>query len=113
MSDPLVHLVDHPLVQHLLTDLRDRGTPPLRFRQVMETLGTLLCYEAIRRVELVDAEVTTPLETMQAPRLAHKVTLVPILRAGLGLDQRDDAAACPTRRSDTSACSATSRSSAR
>ena len=85
MPDPGVHLISHPLVQHLLTDLRDRGTPPLRFRQVMETMGTLLCYEAIRAAELAEHDVDTPLEAMRAPRLARRVTLVPILRAGLGL----------------------------
>jgi uracil phosphoribosyltransferase len=85
MHDPTIHVIEHPLVQHMLTDLRDKRTPPIRFRQAMETLGTLLCYEAIRGVPMIDASIETPLEAFDSPRLRQTVTLVPILRAGLGL----------------------------
>ncbi|MEM1027401.1 MAG: uracil phosphoribosyltransferase [Planctomycetota bacterium] len=80
-----VTLANHPLIEALLTDLRDRETPPLRFREAVEALGHLLAYEAIRDVPLVNREVQTPLETMQAPRINQTITIVPILRAGLGL----------------------------
>ncbi|MEM1108673.1 MAG: uracil phosphoribosyltransferase [Planctomycetota bacterium] len=80
-----VTLVDHPLVEALLTDLRDRHTPALRFREAVEALGHLLAYEAIRDVSLSRETIETPLETMDAPRMEQVITIVPILRAGLGL----------------------------
>jgi len=87
ITDPGLHLVTHPLVQHLLTDLRDRQTSALGFRGAVEALGHLLAYEAIREAPVLVREIQTPLESMQAPRLATTITLVPILRAGLGLAQ--------------------------
>jgi uracil phosphoribosyltransferase len=82
-----VTLANHPLIEHLLTTLRDRATPALRFREAVESLGHLLAYEAIREAPLQTVEVQTPLETMSAPRMRRSVTIVPILRAGLGLAQ--------------------------
>ncbi|MEO1237964.1 MAG: uracil phosphoribosyltransferase [Planctomycetota bacterium] len=80
-----VTLANHPLAEHLLTDLRDRTTPSLRFREAVEALGHLLAYEAIREMPLHVERIETPLEPMDAPRIAESITIVPILRAGLGL----------------------------
>lgn len=80
-----VTLANHPLIEALLTDLRDRETPALRFREAVEALGHLLAYEAIRDMPLEVQTIHTPLEKMEAPRMSRTVTIVPILRAGLGL----------------------------
>ena len=80
-----VRLANHPLIEHLLTILRDRGTGAARFREALEALGHLLAYEAIRDEPLEVGTVSTPLEEMEAPRLHRRVVIVPILRAGLGL----------------------------
>ena len=82
---PSVQLASHPLIEHLLTLLRDRDTPSLRFREAVESLGHLLAYEAIRDASLELKSIQTPLEAMQAPVMSRPVTIVPILRAGLGL----------------------------
>ena len=80
-----VRLANHPLIEQLLTTLRDRETPPLRFREAVEALGHLLAYEAIRETPLEIKAIQTPLEPMDAPVMSERITLVPILRAGLGL----------------------------
>ncbi|MCX5661605.1 MAG: uracil phosphoribosyltransferase [Planctomycetota bacterium] len=80
-----VRVVDHPVLAHLLTEARDRQTPPGRFRAVIAQLGELLAYEAVRDLPLKSAPIQTPLEPFPGQRLGGKVTLVPILRAGLGL----------------------------
>lgn len=80
-----VHLVSHPLVQHKLSLMRDRDCSTKSFRELLNEIGMLLCYEVTRDlpVELVDVE--TPLATMKAPQIAgKKLTLAPILRAGIG-----------------------------
>ena len=86
MSAPApVTVVDHPLVQHLVGELRDRDTEVARFREVMERLGQLLTYEALRSAPTTEQPIETPLETAAVQRLAAEVTLVCILRAGAGL----------------------------
>ncbi len=82
---PGLRLVQHPLVDHLVAELRSAATPVPRFREVMEQLGELLAYEALRDAPTRDVEVTTPLEKITQRKLAHRVTLVCILRAGAGL----------------------------
>jgi uracil phosphoribosyltransferase len=84
---PNVTLANHPLIEHLLTVLRDRESPPLRFREAVEALGHLLAYEAIRQTPLELVRIQTPMEAMDAPRMSRAITIVPILRAGLGLAQ--------------------------
>jgi uracil phosphoribosyltransferase len=88
MTDPqpaTVHVVDHPLVQHKLTLLRDRGRSTQGFRRLMNEIGMLLCYEVTRDLKLELAEIETPLVAMQAPVLAgKKLVFAPILRAGVG-----------------------------
>lgn len=80
-----VTVLHHPLAQHLLTTLRDESTPPHLFRQVSKNLATLLAIEATRELILVTREVRTPIEAMDAPVLAKRLAVVPILRAGLGM----------------------------
>ncbi|MCG9893902.1 MAG: uracil phosphoribosyltransferase [Fimbriimonadaceae bacterium] len=80
-----VQVLEHPLGRHLLTTLRDRSTPPDRFRRHAHTLGTLLALESTRTAALKDAAIETPLEPIISPILARPLAIVPILRAGLSL----------------------------
>ncbi len=81
-----VHVVDHPLVSHKLTTLRDERTDSPTFRRLADELVTLLAYEATRDVRVEDVTVTTPVSPAQGVRLAvPKPLVVPILRAGLGM----------------------------
>ena len=83
---PSLQIVRHPLVQHKLTLLRDRGTPTKIFKELVEEIATLMAYEATSDLTLESSSVETPLETTQGVRVSgKKLTLVPILRAGLGL----------------------------
>ena len=75
----------HPLVRHKLTLLRDSGTAPKRFRELLREISVLLAYEATRDLRVAEVSVTTPLATAAGHRLAEKLGLVPILRAGLGM----------------------------
>jgi uracil phosphoribosyltransferase len=78
-------VVDHPLAQHYLSLLRDRGTPPEQFAKCVEQLAALLVPEVTRDLETREHAVATPLEDCLTRRLAHPIVLVPILRAGLGM----------------------------
>jgi len=79
-------LVDHPLVAHKLTALRDERTDSPTFRRLADELVTLLAYEATRDVRVEPSEVTTPVGRATGVRLARPVPLVvPVLRAGLGM----------------------------
>lgn len=80
-----LHVVDHPLLGHLLAEARDRRTPPGRFRQLLAQLGQLLAYEAMRDWATEAMTLDTPMEPTSGRRLRGPVTIVPILRAGLGL----------------------------
>ena len=81
-----VHESQHPLVKEKLTILRDPATPPKTFRAVMRSLTTLRMYEATRDLKIEPVSVITPLQAKaQGVRLADRVGLVPILRAGLGM----------------------------
>lgn len=82
---PRLHLIDHPLLHQRLTEARDRGTPAPRFRQLMSNIGELLAYEVARDLPTREYNVATPLEPYRGKRLAPGITIVPILRAGLGL----------------------------
>ena len=83
---PTLTLVDHPLVQHKLTKLRDRHTPTKIFKELVDEIAMLMAYEATADLPLEDEVVETPLERTVGRRVAgKKLTLVPILRAGLGL----------------------------
>lgn len=77
--------VAHPLIEHHLTRLRDRSTPPAEFRALVQRLATLLAYEATKDLELKPHAVQTPLCEHVGRELAERVGLIPILRAGLGM----------------------------
>ena len=81
-----VHVVDHPLVSHKLTTLRDERTDSPTFRRLADELVTLLAYEATRDVRVEPVTVQTPVSSAQGVRLATpRPLVVPILRAGLGM----------------------------
>lgn len=81
-----VHVVDHPLVSHKLTIMRNKETSTKSFRQILREISLLLCYEATRDLEMTMVEIETPLQTMSAPKIAgKKLVFAPILRAGMGL----------------------------
>lgn len=81
-----VHVVDHPLVSHKLTTLRDQRTDSPTFRRLADELVTLLAYEATRDVRVEPVTVQTPVSPAQGVRLATpRPLVVPILRAGLGM----------------------------
>jgi uracil phosphoribosyltransferase len=83
-----VIMVDHPLVQHKLTLMRDRTTPTMGFSQLMREVAALLCYEVARDLPLGPVQIETPLMRMQARKLAgRKLVFAPVLRAGMGLLQ--------------------------
>jgi uracil phosphoribosyltransferase len=78
--------VKHPLVQHKLSYLRDKDTPTVHFRRLVEEVTLLLTYEATMDLPTEDVEIETPLERMPAPRISgKKVAVCPILRAGIGM----------------------------
>ena len=84
--DARVHVVDHPLVQHKLSILRDVRTGPKEFRELVRELAMLEAYEATRGFQLTEAKVMTPIEETTTYVLAgKKVAIVPVLRAGLGM----------------------------
>jgi uracil phosphoribosyltransferase len=81
-----ITVVDHPLVQHKLSLMRDEKTPSNVFRQLLREVSLLLGYEVLRDLDMTEVTIRTPLGTMQAPALSgKKLVLVPILRAGQGL----------------------------
>ena len=85
MSDHLT-VVDHPLVQHKLTLMREKSTPTAVFRQLLREISHLLAYEVTRDLVLTTKAIDTPLMEMEAPTLkGKKLALVSILRAGNGL----------------------------
>src|SRR5215470_7198492 len=80
-----VTVVDHPLVQHKLTLMRDKRRSTKGFRQLLHEIGMLLCYEVTRDLPLEPIEIETPMARMRAPVLAgKKLVFAPILRAGMG-----------------------------
>ncbi|GGE19703.1 uracil phosphoribosyltransferase [Primorskyibacter flagellatus] len=79
-------IVDHPLVQHKLTLMRDKTTSTNSFRQLLREISLLLAYEVTRELPLTTSKIETPLEEMDAPLLeGKKLALISILRAGNGL----------------------------
>ena len=85
MSDHLT-VVDHPLVQHKLTLMRDKGTSTSEFRRLLHEITQLLAYEITRELPVTQKTIETPMETMDSPILAgKKLALVSILRAGNGM----------------------------
>lgn len=81
-----LHVIEHPLIQHKLTQMRDAETPPATFRRLLREISFLLAFDAMRDLTLTTREVQTPLETSEFPTLAGPdMCLISILRAGNGL----------------------------
>ena len=81
-----LHIVDHPLIQHKLTIIRDKKTGTKVFREVTNEIARLLAYEVSRDMPLQDVEIETPIgKSVQKQLAGKKVVVVPILRAGLGM----------------------------
>jgi len=89
MSDPadfpMLHVSAHPAIQDKLARMRDEKTPPSLFRQLVREISWLLGYEALMDARMAPVRVQTPLEETEGARLADRIGLVPILRAGLGM----------------------------
>ena len=80
------HLVDHPLIQHKLTIMRDKNTPSKDFRTLLDEIAMLMGYEVTRNLPLKDVEIETPIcKTTMKMIAGKKLAIVPILRAGLGM----------------------------
>jgi uracil phosphoribosyltransferase len=80
-----VHHVDHPLVQHKLSLMREKDRSTKGFRELLNEIGMLLCYEVTRDLPIELVEIETPLQPMKAAKIAgKKLTFAPILRAGVG-----------------------------
>jgi uracil phosphoribosyltransferase len=83
---PNLIVLDHPLIQHKLTILRDRETSTRDFKQLVSEIAVLMAYEATKDLATQPVEIETPLERMTGRQVSgKKLTLVPILRAGLGM----------------------------
>lgn len=81
-----VFIMDHPLIQHKLSILRDENTSSMEFRKLVEEIATLICYEATRDLPLEEVETKTPVAVAKTKVLSgKKLAFVPILRAGLGM----------------------------
>lgn len=82
---PGVHVSTHPLVAHHVVALRDPATQPPAFRRVVRQLTRLLAVEATAELPTAEVEAVTPLGTARGRRIAERIAIVPILRAGLGM----------------------------
>ncbi len=82
---PNVHVITHPLIQQRLTLARDRRTGVEQFRMLLGQIASLMAFELTRDYPTIDVEVDTPVARCQGKRLAVDLTLVPVLRAGLGM----------------------------
>ena len=81
-----VKIMDHPLIQHKISMLRDKNTGTNEFRTLVEEIAMLMGFEALRDLPTENVTVGTPIETCEAPMIAgKKMAVVPILRAGLGM----------------------------
>ncbi len=81
-----ITILDHPLIKHKISMLRDKNTGTNEFRKLVEEIAMLMGYEALRDLPLEDVEVETPIEKCMTPMLTgRKIAIVPILRAGLGM----------------------------
>ena len=80
-----VKIFDHPLITHKISILRDKNTCQKEFRELVEEIAMLMGYEALRGLKTKDIQIETPVATTVKPVIADKITIVPILRAGLGM----------------------------
>ncbi len=80
-----VHVVEHPLIAHKLTMMRDKNCNSKNFRELLKEIASLMTYEVTRDWRTEAVRIETPLEETDGVRLKDEVTIIPILRAGLGL----------------------------
>ena len=81
-----LHVIDHPMIQHKLTIMRNKETGSKDFRQLLREISLLMGYEVTRDIPLADVEIETPICPMTARKVSgRKMAIVPILRAGLGM----------------------------
>ena len=81
-----LHVIDHPMIQHKLTIMRMKETGPKDFRELLKEISLLIGYEVTRDIPLESVEIETPICKMTAKRVSgHKLAIVPILRAGMGM----------------------------
>lgn len=81
-----LHVVDHPLIQHKVSIIRDKNTGPKEFRELVDEVATLMAYEVTRDMPLEDVEIETPIKKEKFKMISgKKMGVVPILRAGLGM----------------------------
>lgn len=81
-----VFIMDHPLIQHKLTLIRDKNTGSKEFREMISEIATLICFEATRDLPLMEVEIETPVAVARTKVISgKKLAFVPILRAGLGM----------------------------
>lgn len=86
MNMEMFHVVDHPLIKHKLTIMREKDTGAKDFRELLDEISTLMCYEITRDFPTEDVEIETPVSKMTAQKIGgKKVAIIPILRAGLGM----------------------------
>ena len=83
---PKLFILDHPLIQHKLTHMRDKTTSTRTFRELLREITLLMGYEVTRNLPLTTRAIETPMTSMQAPVIAgKKLAIVPVLRAGIGM----------------------------
>ncbi|GEN32072.1 uracil phosphoribosyltransferase [Cerasibacillus quisquiliarum] len=81
-----LHVLDHPLIQHKLTHIRDKNTGTKDFRELVNEIAMLMAFEITRNLPVAETTIETPVKTAKAKVLAgKKIGLIPILRAGLGM----------------------------
>lgn len=81
-----VKIMDHPLIRHKITKLRDKNTGTYEFRKLVEEIAVLMTYEALRDLPMEEKEIETPVETCMSPIISGRnLAVVPVLRAGLGM----------------------------
>ena len=81
-----IHIMDHPLIQHKLSILRDKNTGTKQFRELVSEIANLMCYESTRDLPFEEVEIETPMMVAKTKVIAgRKLAFVPILRAGLGM----------------------------
>lgn len=86
MAENNVKVLDHPLLKHKISLLRDKKTGTNEFRKLVEEIAMLMGYEALSDLPVEDVEIETPIETCMSPKIAgKKLAVIPILRAGLGM----------------------------
>ncbi|MDB5841029.1 MAG: uracil phosphoribosyltransferase, partial [Herminiimonas sp.] len=83
---PNLYILDHPLIQHKLSHMRDRDTSTRTFRELLREITLLMGYEITRNLPLTTKSIETPLQRIDAPVIAgKKLVVVPVLRAGIGM----------------------------